>query len=96
MMIVALLSLLTGAVLGMRFKVLVLLPAIAAVLPIALGAGIVRDHAFGPAMLIGVAAVASLQIGYLAGVGVRHALAVARLRGLRGASVGSPVRRPAH
>lgn len=90
------LALLTGMVLGMRFKVLILVPAIACVLPIALGVGIVRDHAFGPATLIAVAAVASLQIGYLVGVGIRYALVAARLSGRRRATIGALTRRIAH
>ena len=97
MALLVLLSLLTGMVLGLRFKVLVLVPAIACVLVAALGIGIARGAAFWPAV-IGLAGVASVQIGYLAGVGIRHLLAAARMSGLRNASVAGPqpVRRTAH
>jgi hypothetical protein len=98
MIMVALLSLITGIVLGMRFKVLILVPAIAFVVPIAFGFGIVHHHAFGPAVLAAVAALASLQIGYFVGIPFRNSLAAVRISGLRNASLtrSHTTRRTAH
>jgi hypothetical protein len=79
----ALVSSLVGMVLGQRFKVLVLLPAMAISLLLAIGTGLAHGERVGPIMLLAVAALASLQIGYLAGVGVRHSLAATRMSGLR-------------
>jgi hypothetical protein len=93
-----LLSLLAGMVLGQRFRVLVLVPAMAVVLPIAIGAAAASHQGLGTIVLLGTLSVASLQIGYLLGVGIRHALAGARISGLRSRAVSglNPVRRAAH
>jgi hypothetical protein len=71
-------STLLGLVLGQRYKVLVLVPAIAFVLLVAIGVGITRTEDLGSSVVMAVAAVACVQIGYFAGVGVRYFLAVAR------------------
>jgi hypothetical protein len=84
MIISALLSLLTGAVLGMRFRVFVLLPAIAVTVASILAIEVATTHTAGRAAIVAAAAIAALQIGYLCGVGVRYALALARLRALQG------------
>jgi hypothetical protein len=93
-----LINLLAGMVLGQRFKVLALVPAIAVSLLVAIGAGIAHSRGPGPTILLAALAVASLQIGYLAGLGIRYALASARASGLRTASLHGPepVRRAAH
>jgi hypothetical protein len=85
MAMLALLSFLTGTVLGMRFRVLVLVPAIACALPTAVAVGIFREHAFGSVILVAAATVTCLQIGYMAGIAVRHFLAAARMSGRRDA-----------
>jgi len=97
MTILTLLSLLTGMVLGLRFKVLVLLPAIACVLFIAVSMAVARGEILWPA-LMATAGTASLQIGYLAGVGIRYFLAASRMSGLRSGSLANspPARRAAH
>jgi homoserine kinase len=71
-------STLFGLVLGQRYKVLVLVPAIALELLMAIGVGITRSEGLGSSVVMAVAAVACMQIGYCAGVGVRYLLAVAR------------------
>jgi hypothetical protein len=83
MIISALLSLLTGAVLGMRFKVFILPPAIFVIGASILAIEVATSHTAGWAVIVAAAAVTTLQIGYLCGVGVRHAVALARLRPLR-------------
>jgi len=76
MLILLLFCLLIGAVLGQRFKVLVLIPAMVPVLAVAAGSA----HAGTVWQILGAAVVAatSLQIGYFVGVGIRHLIATAR------------------
>jgi len=93
MMILALISLLAGAALGMRFKVLVLVPAIGFTLLVAAGTGLGRGDSLGTVLLMAAAAVASLQIGYFGGGIIRYVMSAARLSGLRTAH---PARRIAH
>jgi ABC-type proline/glycine betaine transport system permease subunit len=86
MAMLVLLSFLSGTVLGMRFKVLVLLPAIACALPIALAVGN-RQPGIGSVALVSAATVACLQIGYSAGIAIRRSLAAARMSGRRKTSL---------
>jgi hypothetical protein len=78
----ALLSFLSGTALA-RFKVLVLLPAMAGALPVALAVGIFRHPDLGSVALVSAATVACLQMGYLAGIAIRRSLAAARISGGR-------------
>ncbi len=93
-----LISLMVGMVLGQRFKVPVLLPAAALALLATIGDEAARGEGFWPTVLSAAVVVASLQLGYLAGVGIRHFLIVARASRLRTAVVAKsqPVRRAAH
>jgi hypothetical protein len=77
-----------GVVLGTRYKVLVLLPAIVCVLPIALFVGLYGYGTAGLVILTVTATLVGLEIGYLAGVAL-HLLAESRIRALRRAS-GNP------
>ena len=65
-------SLLVGLLLGQRFKVLILLPAIALILMLTIGTGIVRPDALWAIVVMAVGTVASLQIGYLVGIAIRR------------------------
>jgi len=98
MMTLALISLLAGMVLGQRFKVLILIPATALALVFATGTGIVRADTVWSIVLMATAAAASLQIGYLVGVAIRHVLVAGRASRLRAASLmdSASARRPAH
>jgi hypothetical protein len=84
MAIYAILSFLLGAMLGHRFKVLILAPAIAVAAVVAIAIGIARAE---DVWFIGITVVlvtASLQIGYLCGTIIFALLAaawVARMRG---------------
>lgn len=71
----ALLMFLIGTVLGLRFKVLVLVPAIAGLAPIAVA--IATHRVQGVASVIGVSAatIACLQVGYLAGIALCYSAA---------------------
>jgi hypothetical protein len=94
----ALISLLVGMVLGQRFKVLVLLPTIAVAVLVTTGTGLVHADSGWSIVMMAAATAASLQVGYLAGVTIRHMLAVARASKLPATSLrgSSPARRPAH
>jgi hypothetical protein len=85
MAVLAILSFLTGTVLGMRFRVMVLIPAITCALAIAVAIGVFRQHTVGSVALIAAATVTSLQIGYMAGIAIRHFLAAVRTPGRRDA-----------
>ncbi len=93
MMILALISLLAGAALGLRFKVLVLVPAIALTLLMAAGTGLGGGDSLWTVLLMAAAAGASLQIGYFGGAIIRYVMATTRIGGLRTAH---PARRIAH
>jgi hypothetical protein len=77
-------SLLFGMALGQRFKVLVLVPAIALTLVLTIGTGIGHADALGAIVAMAVATIASLQVGYLSGTGIRHLVVAARASRLRG------------
>jgi hypothetical protein len=67
MLILAMAALLLGAVLGLRFKVLILLPALVIGLAIVVIADSIRHGSLSTTVVDVVLALASLQIGYLAG-----------------------------
>jgi len=76
MLMSLLICLLFGAVLGQRFKVLVLIPAM--VLAVTSVAGLAHADTFWQIRGAGLVATTSLQIGYFAGVGIRFLIAAAR------------------
>jgi hypothetical protein len=78
MLTLSFISLLVGAVLGMRFKVLILLPAIVVALLAIFAIAIRSPASFPNIALTMVLAAACLQLGYLGGVATRYALALAR------------------
>src|SRR5882757_3815359 len=77
MMILSMVSLLVGAVLGQRFTVMVLIPATAVVLALAVGTGVTHAHTAWSVVLMIAAATTCMQIGYFAGIGIRHVLPAA-------------------
>ena len=82
-----------GATLGLRFKVLVLLPAIAVgfIISVGIGVGDGNDHisiVFNASLLI-----AALQTGYFAGTVARFGIARARARKRSAGIVGATERR---
>jgi hypothetical protein len=96
-MLLAIFMLLVGAALGQRFAVLVLVPAVLVTLGVAIGLGIARAQGPGTIVLVTVAAIACLQIGYLLGLGIRQ-LIQGRASRVRSGSFAdsSHARRPAH
>jgi hypothetical protein len=77
-MAVSIISLLIGMVLAQRFKVLALVPAMAVVILLAIGAEVARGAGFWPTALSAVLAMVSVQIGYLAGTAIKSLLATGR------------------
>jgi predicted lysophospholipase L1 biosynthesis ABC-type transport system permease subunit len=90
MMTVMILSILCGAVLGMRFKVFILFPAI--LVSLALNAEIAAAHGSGlwPTLIAIALSVTGLQLGFLGGLSARYFIAASRTPGWRTA------RRPLH
>jgi uncharacterized membrane protein YjjP (DUF1212 family) len=75
-----LISLFIGFLLGQRFKVLILVPGLALTLIVTFGAEVARGEAIWAIARMEMALITSLQMGYLAGTGMRHLLIVARAR----------------
>ena len=74
----SLISLFVGAALGQRFKIRVLVPALAILLIVAAGAGYMHARSGWCVVLIVASTATCLQIGYFFGIGVlRHLLAAA-------------------
>lgn len=74
-MSILILPFLLGAVLGMRFNVLVLFPAIAGAVLIALAAGLARDASVWAMCIDPVVAAGCLQVGYVSAILIRYSLA---------------------
>jgi hypothetical protein len=74
MILVEIPSLLAGAVLAQRFKVMVLVPATAMAFAAAAGLGFLQSYTIGATMLMAAAGGASVHLGYLLGLGLRYLL----------------------
>ena len=74
MMLLAIPSLLVGAVLAQRFRVMILLPATAMMLVLAAVAGLLQSYTVWGIVVLAAAGGASLQIGYLFGLGLHYLL----------------------
>jgi hypothetical protein len=75
-----LLVFLTGAVLGLRFKVLILAPAIGLALIVVVAMAIARGDGVASILLAGALASVCLQVGYLGGILTRYTMTLARVR----------------
>jgi hypothetical protein len=78
MLIVMLISILVGAVLGMRFKVVILVPGVAFGLFAVTAAGLAHRDSLGTVALVMVLIATGLQLGYLFGTATRFVVAGAR------------------
>jgi hypothetical protein len=70
-MLLTLFALLAGILLGLRFKMAVLIPALPVYLLIAIGSGMAHADTAGWTALVSIAGGTALQIGYLAGTAFR-------------------------
>ncbi len=77
------LVLLIGAVLGMRFKVLILILAIGFALIAILAGGIVRGDSMSATLMADGLAWICLQVGYICGIVTRYYVALARAKRTR-------------
>ena len=77
MITISVISFLFGAALGHRFNVVVLLPAMAIVLALSVGAGVTSALTVGWIVVMAAMAALWLQFGYFAGIGIRHFLVAA-------------------
>ncbi len=80
MMTLLLLSILIGAVLGLRLKVTILIPAIVLAVVGLACIGAARGDAFSSIALVMVLAAISLELGYLGGSASRFVMSPERLR----------------
>jgi hypothetical protein len=72
MILASMIGLLFGAALAQRLSVVALLPAMAMIVVLSAGAGIVYPHAAWEIIKMATLAAISLQCGYFAGIIVRH------------------------
>ena len=84
---VILLAFLLGAVLGMRFKVFILIPAIGLIFIAILAGAIARGSGMAGTLIAAVLASSSVQIGYVLGTIAQYSVALARAERLRKASL---------
>jgi hypothetical protein len=69
---------LTGAALALRFRVLILVPAIGLAGAASIAGGVARGDSASAILTAAVIAAVSLQIGYVCGIVVQHAIAAGR------------------
>lgn len=79
MMLLTIFSTLVGAVFGLRFKVLIMLRAIACALPLIVGIGLARGDDAWSIVLAMVLAATALQLGYLFGAVTRFVMVWVRI-----------------
>ena len=84
-------SFVVGAALAQRFKIMVLVPAVATVLTVAVGIGATNAYTAWSIVVTAVIAATSMQIGYLIGMSIHGLLAGASSR----SAPSTPVRHPA-
>ena len=77
-MISASISFLLGAMLGLRFNVVVLIPAMVVVMVLAIGATMTHPEVAWWIIKTAAAAAVCLQCGYFAGIFIRHFLSAER------------------
>ena len=87
MSMLILLVFLTGAVLGLRFRIFVLAPAAGVTLVAVCATGIARSDGLIVILLAGMLALICLQIGYLGGILTRYTMLLAHARSQRKASL---------
>ena len=74
MIMFAMISLLVGAVLAQRFRIMIVIPATGIMVVVALGAGVAQGYTVWWTISMIAAAGASMQVGYIIGLGIRHVL----------------------
>ena len=80
MTILAMTALLIGALLGLRFQVSILVPAIVIGSAVIFSLDMAHSHSLLPTLLTTVLAITALQIGYVGGAVIRFVIVEARVR----------------
>jgi hypothetical protein len=83
---------LIGAILGLRFKVLILVPATMIGIFLVVGFALAGETSVWWAMIFAIAAASSLQIGYLSGATIGLLVAASDLRAIHQASTAASPR----
>lgn len=78
MTMLAIVTILVGAVLGLRFKFLILLPITGVFVAAIVAEAVARSDSAGHVALAAVLVMVGLQVGYLAGVATRCLMVLAR------------------
>ena len=91
MLVLSTVSFVVGAALAQRFKIMVLVPAVATVLTVAVGIGATNAYTAWSIVVTAVIAATSMQVGYLIGMSIHGLLAGASSR----SAPSTPVRHPA-
>jgi hypothetical protein len=86
----ALISVMAGIVLGLRYKVLILVPAIILAMGFAMIVGVARADRFGSVVLSMAVLAAAVQFGYLIGIAIRAVVGSVILKQPNGASHNKP------
>jgi hypothetical protein len=76
--VLAIIGVVVGIVLGLRYKILILVPAVPFAMILAITVGIGRADSFWSIVLTTVALVVAVQLGYLAGIAVHAVVAAIR------------------
>ena len=92
MLVLSTVSFLVGAALAQRYTIMVLLPAVATVLTLAVGIGVTNAYTFWSIVVTAATAATSMQIGYLIGMSLHGLLAAASSRPAPSTSGRHPVR----
>jgi hypothetical protein len=87
MVILMVVGILIGAALGLRFKVLSLIPVICVALSIIVGGGMARGVGFSRLALVMITIAVFLQLGYMLGNVVRFVMRAVRVTNHSGISV---------
>jgi hypothetical protein len=74
----AIIGVVVGVVLGLRYKILILVPALPFAMILAIAVGVGRADTFWSIVLTAVALVIAVQLGYLAGILIHAAIAAIR------------------
>jgi len=78
MVMLMMIGILVGTVLGLRFKVLILVPVVCGALPIVVVSGIARGEGLWRLALSMIVIAMSLQLGYVLGIVARFVMVAAR------------------
>jgi hypothetical protein len=73
-------TILIGTLLGLRFKVLILVPAIAICLPVTFAIGLAHNDSIWFVLFATVLAAITLQVGYLTGATIRFVITAMGVR----------------